>query len=483
MTILQRSTFVGTEHANVRPGAYSSKATLEGIVKDQAYLYERITGLAVPDAASASAAGHDHTGAGDGAIIRLPICQQYMGALLQRQPSVPLSGGTNWTGWSKLIWHPFYCEPGLDQMMCVLWVDRETYAYNETFRAIMMDSTLALVGTYQSSNGIRGYLISDEDKVGMVFTLETVPGQVNVLAVEAWDGLYHPTVPVTASPVTVGELMPEFRRVLGFTLSPEIQRPNRELRQYSQSSVTTASTTTPSAFISMDDALVQDDVGLSSYHLVSLAKDDAMLQELATGKPAGNNAATVVDGHNHQDGTTLADCGTLLRRTVGSWFYGTVRTPPGLDKKYYDDVDTIGSGVITNRWTGGVNAITIDSAAGTTTRVVATHVFRMPQLDSAHTAATTGDVNVVVMAYLDNSKGGNQLTIGVSIGNANGTLFNPESTHTLTATGRVVHTFLAVDADSTVVTSGSQCTLRIRMTNSTNTDGSSFIYGSSVVIA
>jgi hypothetical protein len=477
MTILQRSTFVGTEHADVRPGAYSATDTLEGIVKDQAYLYERITGLAVPDAASASATGHDHTGAGDGAIIRLPICQQYMGALLPRQPSNPVSGGTNYAGWSKLIWHPFYCEPGLDKMMCVLWVDRETYAYNETFRAIMMDSSLALIGTYQVSNGLRDYLISENDRIGMVFTLETIPDAVNVLVIEGWDGYYHPTVPVDTS--TVGELMPDFRRVLGFTLSPEIQRPNRELRQYSQSTVTTASTTTPAAFISFDDELVQDDVGLSSYHLVSLAKDDAMLQELSTGNPAGNNAATVVDGHNHQGGTTLATCGVPLQRTVGSWFYGTIRTPLNGIKAEYGDLDTIGAGTIANQWTGGVNAITINSSAGTTTRTVATHFFRMPELTAAQMAASTGSVNVVVMVYADTSKC--DLTIGVAIGEATGLVFGTEDAHTFTTLGRHVYTFRAVDA-SLLGSGGVGGSLRIRMTNSSNTNGASFLYGSSVWI-
>lgn len=475
MTIIQRSTFVGTEHADVRPGAYSNTSTIEGIVKDQAYLYERITNLTVPDAASAAVAGHDHSGAGDGAIIRVPICQQWMGALLHRQPTNPVSGGVNYAGFSKLIWHPFYCEPGVDRMTCILWVDRETYAYSETIRAIMMDSTLALIGTYQVSNGVRDYLITDNDRVGMVYDLQTVPDAVNVLTVEAFDGYYHSSVPVDTT--TIGELMPEFRRVLAFTLMPEIRTPNRQLRQYTTSSVTTASTITPSAYISMDDALVQDDVGVSSYHLVSMTKDDAMLQELATDKPAGNAAATVVDGHNHEGGTTLATCGATLKRTLGSWFYGTIRTPLNGTKANYGDIDTIGSGLIANYWTGGVNAITINSSAGTTTTTVATHLFRMPELTAAQLAATTGAINVVVFVYADTSKC--NLTVGVSIGNSSGASFGTESTHTFTTLGRHVYSFAAVDA-SALSAGGVIGSLRIRMTNSSNTNGASFLYGASI---
>lgn len=479
MTTLQRSTFVGTEHADVRPGAYSSTSVVEGIVKDQAYLYERITNLAVPDAASAAVAGHDHTGAGDGAIIRVPICQQYMGALLQRQPSVPVSGGggggVNLSGWSKLIWHPFYCEPGVDTMTCILWVDRETYAYAETFRAYITTPGGAVFGLVQVANGVRDYLVSDSDQIGMVYDLQSDPGFVNVLVVEAWDGYYHSSVPVDTS--TVGELMPEFRRVAGFTLMPQIRTPNRNLRPYSTSSVTTSSTITPSTYIPMDDALVQDDVGLSSYHLISMAKDDAMLQELATDNPAGNAAATVVDGHNHEGGTTLATCGAPLQRTIGSWFYGTIRTPLNGTTSYYGDIDTIGGGSITNYWTGGVNALTINSSAGTTTRTVATHLFHMPELTAAQLVASTGAINVVVHVYADTSKC--NLTVGVAIGNSSGASFGTESTHTFTTLGRHVYTFAAIDA-SALSAGGVIGTLRIRMTNSSNTNGASFLYGSSI---
>jgi len=477
MTILQRATFSGTPHADVRPGAYTKTATVEGIIKDQAYLYERITNLAVPDAASALATGHDHSGGGDGATIRLPICQQYMGALLPRQPTNPLSGTQNYAGWSKLIWHPFYCEAGVNQMMCVLWVDRETYAYNETFRAYMMAPSFAIIGNIQSSNGVRSYLISDEDKIGMVFLLDTTPTIVNILAVDAWDGYYHNTVPVDTT--TVGELMPEFRRVLGFTLSPEIKKPNRNIPSYQSSTTTTTSSTTPSSFVSFDDALVSDDVGLSSYHLVSMAKDDAMLQELSTGKPAGNNASTVVDGHNHQGGTTLSDCGKTIERTIGSWFYGTIRTPLGSSKSDYGDIDTIGSGLIANQWTGGTNAVTINSSAGTTERIVATHFFRMPELTTAQMAASTGSVNVVVMAYADTSKC--NLTVGVSIGNADASSFGVQSTVTFTTPGRRVYSFRAVDA-SVLGAGGVGASLKITMKNSSNKDGASFLYGSSVWI-
>jgi len=475
MTILQRATFSGTPHADVRPGAYTKTATVEGIIKDQAYLYERITNLAVPDAASALATGHDHSGDGDGAVIRLPICQQWMSALLLRQTANPVQSNVNYAGWSKLIWHPFYCQPGLDKMMCVVWVDRETYGYSESFRAIMQDSSLDPIGTYQVANGLRDYLISESDEIGLIYTLETTPDAINVLVLEAWDGYYDSSVPVDTT--TIGELLPEFRRVMGFTLSPEIRKPNKNLSSYSQSTVSTTTVTVPSTYISFDDALIADDIGLSSYHLVNMAKDDAMINELATNNPAGNNAASVVDGHNHQGDSTLSGCGVALQRTIGSWFYGTIRTPINGTKANYGDLDTIGAGTIPNRWTGGVNAITINSTAGTTTRTVATHFFRMPELTAAELLATTGSINVVVMVYVDASKA--DLTVGVSIGNASGASFGTESTHTFNVTGRYVYTFRAIDA-SALSAGGAIGTLRIRMTNSSNSSGSSFLYGSSV---
>lgn len=477
MTILQRSTFSGTAHQDVRPGAYTKTATVQGIVKDQAYLYERITGLAVPNAGSASATPHDHSGDGDGALIRVPYGQQTFFSLLRRQPANPVSGGVNYAGWSKLIYHPFYCEAGLSSVQCVLWVDRETFAYKDTFRAIALDSSLNEIGSHVFSDGLFPYLDSDSDRVAMVFSVETNPGAINVMMIEAWDGYYDNTVPVDTT--TIGELMPEFRRVLAFTISPEIKSPNRDLYTHTTSTVSTT-TSVPSTFTSFDDELIADDVGLSSYHLISIAKDDAMLHELATNNPAGNNAALTLAGHNHQGGTTLADCGAALNRNVGSWFYGTIRTPINGVKAEYGDLDTIGSGLIANQWTGGVNAITINSSAGTTTRTVARHLFRAPELTSAAYTGTTGDFNAVLVVYVDASKA--NLTVGVSIGNQSGASYGTESTQTISTTGRHVLGFSALDA-SVLSSGGVIGSIRIRMTNSSNSSGSSFLYGCSVFIA
>lgn len=479
MTILQRSTFVGTNHQDVRPGAYTETATVEGIIKDQAYLYERLTALTVPSAGSAAAAGHDHTGNGDGAIFRMPICQQYLSALLLRQAANPVQSSTNYAGWSKLIYHPFYCEPGLDRMMCVLWVDRETFAYGETFRAIMLDSTLAKIGTHQVSNGLRDYLVSENDKIGMVFTLETNPGQINVLSLEAWDGFYHPTVPVDTT--SAGQLLPEFRRIMSFSISPEIKRPNKQLQSYTPNISNTANVQVPTTYIPFDSALVSDDVGLSSYHLVNISKDDAMLQEIATNKPAANRSSQTVSGHNHQGVSSPDGSGKPLNRTIGSWFYGTVRPASAAQSTYYNTtsslIDVIGGGLIPSVWTGGVNAITITSAAGTTARTVARHLFRMPELTSAALTGGSGNINAVLLVSVDASK--SNLTVGVSIGNQSGTVYGTESTQTITTTGRHVITLSKIDA-SVLSSGGAIGTIKITMKNSSNSNGSSFLYGASL---
>lgn len=479
MTILQRSTFVGTNHQDVRPGAYTKTATVEGIVKDQAYLYERITDLAVPNAGSAAVSGHDHTGNGDGAIIRVPICQQYMGALLERTAAVPISGSTNYTGWYKLIWHPFYCQPGVDTVSCILWVDRETYAYSENFRAYIQSPSFAIVGLAQTANGVREYLTSDNDVIGMVYDLQATPGIVNILAVDAWDGYYDKTVPVNTN--DVGELLPEFRRVVGFTLMPQIKKPNRSIRSYTTPSVTTGSTTTPGSFTSFDSALVADDVGLSSYHLVNMAKNDAMLQELATGNPAGNSASSVVDGHNHQDGGTVGTSGALLKRTIGSWFYGTVRTPLGGDQSNYATTlaltDKFPDSSLTSKWSGGVNAITINNSAGTTEQVVALHIFRMPETTAANLAESTGAINVSFFVNVNAAQA--DLTIKAEIGNANGTSFGNAASTTVSTTGRQIVTLRAVDA-SVLGTGGVLGTLRITMKNDASKAAASFLYGSCI---
>lgn len=479
MTILQRSTFAGTEHADVRPGAYTKTAVVEGIVKDQAYLYERITNLAVPNAASISATGHDHTGDGDGALIRIPYSQQPLGILLERRTSAPIAAGTDYAGFSPVIWMPFYCPPGVSEVMCVLWVDSATEAQLLTFRGVVLDGSFAEINSPINPKNHSEYhwLRPPDDSVhGIVFVLAASPGSVCTLKIEAWDGYYTAAVPPTQS----GEILAATRTLYGMTFGPYIREPNRNLLQYSTPTTTQNILSVPSSFTSFDSALIANDHGLSGYHLVNIEKNDALLHEILTDKPAGAEASQAVDGHNHADGTTLAQAGDNIPRTLAAWSYGTVRPFPedGTGSTYYEYTDVIGNPPtvkFANVWSGGSNAITITTTAGTSWVTVAKHLVRIPDAIAANVAAGTGKLVGVAMVYFDPSKA-TRLDVQMSLGDASDTNYGAVASDFTTATGRDLLECRGIQCQNPT-TSGAVCTLKIEMKNTVSSNSASFLYG------
>lgn len=479
MTILQRSTFVGTEHADVRPGAYTKTSVVEGIVKDQAYLYERITNLAVPNAASISATGHTHTGNGDGALIRIPYCQQPLGILLERRTSAPISGGIDYAGFSPCVWMPFYCPLNVSEVMCVLWVDAATEAQLLTFRGVVLTSGFVEVNSPinpENHSNYRWLQPPDDSVHGLVFVLPTNPGAVCTLKIEAWDGYYTAAVP----PTQAGELLAATRRIYGMTFGPYIREPNRNLLQYSTPTSTQAILSVPSSFTSFDDELIANDTGVSGYHLVSIEKNDALLHEILTDKPAGAEASQTVNGHNHAGGTTLALAGNSVPRTLGAWVYGTVRPPPedGTGSTYYEYADVIGNPPtvkFSNVWSGGSSAITITTGAGTSWVTVAKHLVRIPEAIAANVAAGTGKLVGVAMVYFDPSKA-TRLDVRMSLGSVSDTNYGATSSDFTTATGRDLLQCTGIQCQNPT-TSGTVCTLKVEMKNTVSSNSASFLYG------
>lgn len=481
MTIKQSATFIGTEHADVRPTAYSKTAVLDGIIGDQAYLFERITNLPVPDAPSAAVVGHDHSGNGDGAIIRVPWCDQLMQASLPRRAAAPISGGTDYAAFSDLIAMPFYCPPGVDQVQCVLWVDSATVTERGSFRAVCQNASFAQIGEWASALTVSHIDsgVADTGLRGLSFTVDANQGAPCVLIVQAWDGAFSESVPANES----GELLGD-RFVYGMTFGPVLKKPNQQLLAFQETSnQPRVLLDLTGDFVSFDSALISDDLGVSSYHLTNVVKNDGVISELATGVPAGTDFTASVDGHNHADGASTSappGVGNEISRTLAAWSYGTVRPPveDGTSSTKYSYNDVIGSGVFSNIWYGGTNAISVLLTAGTNWQVAAKHIVRIPASISSNLSSGTGKINAVFLVDFDAGKA-TQLNIRASIGDENDANYGASVSSSTTSTGRVLIYCNSIPVTSTP--SGEQiCTLKVEMRNSTGSASASFLLGAAL---
>lgn len=485
MTILQRSTFSGTAHQNVRPGAYTKTTTVQGIVKDQAYLYERITGLAVPNAGSALATPHDHSGDGDGALIRVPYCQQPLGISLAARTSAPIISGADYAAFSPFVWTPFYAQAGVSKVMAVLWVNRGAENARTSFRGACYDASLNRIGDWVTPKTELQYKWLEPPADGLhalVFVLNCNAGAANTVRLDAWDGLWDESVPANER----GQKLEDNRFVHSMCIGPEIRQPNAELVQYGPPSSTTSALGLPSSLTSFDSAQITDDVGLSSYHLVNINKNDGVLQELATNKPAGAEASATLAGHNHGDGATLATGpGVEIGRTLGAWFYGTVRPPPedGTGSTYFEFADVIGNPPtvkFANEWEGGSSAITITTAASTNWTTVAKHLVRIPETIAANVSTGTGKLIGVAFVWFDATKA-TRLDVRMSLGDANDANYGTTASDFTTVSGaRDLLYCQRIPATSTPA-GGQICTLKVEMKNTTSQNAASFLYGTALV--
>lgn len=481
MTIKQSATFLGTEHADVRPAAYSKTAVLDGIIGDQAYLFERTTNLPVPDAPSAAVVGHDHSGNGDGAIIRIPWCNQLMQASLPRRAAAPISGGTDYAAFSNLIAMPFYCPPGVDQVQCVLWVDSATVTERGSFRAVCQDASFTQIGEWASASVVSHIEsgVADTGLRGLSFTVDSNQGAPCVLIVQAWDGAFSESVPANEN----GELLGD-RFVYGMTFGPVLKKPNQQLLAFQETSNQPRSLLDLTGdFVSFDSALISDDLGVSSYHLTNLAKNDGVISELATGIPAGTESSISVDGHNHADGASVSappGVGSEISRTLGSWSYGTVRPPvnDGTSSFNYDYDDVIGTGSFSNIWYGGVNAIALLNSANTSWQIVAKHLVRIPASVAANLSSGTGKLTLVSLVNFNAAKA-TRLDIRASLGDENDLNYGATSIGSSLANGRDLVYCTAIPATS--IPAGEQiCTIKIEMLNNKKAAAASFLLGAAL---
>lgn len=478
MTILQRSTFVGTDHTRARPGSTTRKSDVETWLKDQAHVYEAVTAAAVPNASPISATGHIHDGS-NGAIIRIPLAHIGTRALLHRRSSAPTSGGVDYSGYEAFYWFPVFVPEGVTSVMVCMFVrNRETA---ESLRVTTQTTGLATIEQQDGSQAFSSssnptafthWLYPGFDDVMVVGWLIAVnEGVVNLVKLEAWDGYWNQFGDAVNG---LGEALPLSRWVGGVTVLPMGRGPVSGAQAVSPAITDSTTVKVPTAFTSFDSALVTNDRSINSYVLVGALKNDALLREVLTGRPAGNRPSATFAGHNHKDdaATSLDSSGDDIDQPLGSWAYGTMRAPAslsGLSAEYsYEDVPR-GEGTFENVWDAPSAPLLYSGTADSTYFALFNHRVRIPAAVAANLADGTGKLKVAALVYND----GNEAFVGASLGDKDEGAFDTEQNNSTTSDPRGVVTLTGVECTNPEEVNA----LKIRLARVTTKNHKVGIYG------
>lgn len=463
MTILQNPTFQGTPHNEVRPGSGVRGSTVRRWLRDQAAVYEGITGKPVPHAPSIAATPHVHDGT-NGAIIRIPLAHGAFTVGLPRRQSILFDAGTYYEGFYPFEWRPFYVPKGITQVAVMVLMRRlETF---ETLRCTIQNELLGVIDQQTRETGVTRLPWQQPPgdlQVGCWFMTVT-PGAVNVLKLEAWDGYYQPGAVLADAPV--GVPLPENRGVSGWAVVPVERAPQRIPAATRPSFADDVRVKTPSTFTSFDDHLVQNGRALPSYVLVKALQNDALLYERLTGRPAGARSAPTLEGHDHRGAGD--EFGVDIDHALGSWGYGTLRAPPVGASVAYSSADVPGS--YDNIWTAPCAVqLSMANSSPSTDYTLFQHRVRIPELDASHLANGTGKLKFAALVY----DAGVGATIKASMGDAEATSWDTVGSAAASGTGREV-----------LVIEGLECSrpreinsLRIQVRYSSKKDKAFGLYG------
>ena len=446
--------FSGVQMNDTRPGAYATESTMQKMTGDQAHAYEVLSNQPVPGAGSITANGvHNHTitdGTNDtGALVRHPHHINFMEARLYPRP-------TNLTDDLRLFtpfyWQPVYIPPGTDHVSVVLVCLRGENKNKRLKRFRMkiydVDTTVSpITFTETISKPFENSTISNEfyipESAGSPF--ETIytkispaqkdfsAGGVFLFRVDAWDGAAFLQYTESEEDDQV-----ELNTVNSLMILPVKQKPILDPYQWTQAQQTTGTAiSTPAAFQPVETDWVQDDRSINSAVLTNSSRNDSLLYEVTTGRPAGNKAVQTHNGHNHANwtpgsspargGTTdLDDVGQEISWNLGTWQYGVLREPINLGPGLFFDFDmTYDDGTASpvtppdNVWAGRIIAPTICDT-GNTNGVWATvseHIVRLPAGTDANTGVTgtASKFSAVVFVANENLVGNNELRIELSM--------------------------------------------------------------------
>jgi hypothetical protein len=331
-----------------------------------------------------------------------------------------VDSGVNYEGFYPYVWAPFYAPPGVSSVLVLVHVGMSRDVVGG-FRVTTQDSSLNLIDQVtgldavlsSSTPGDPGHWL--DHGVGghftMAFTCAVTPGAVNLLKLEAWDGYYDHNGGALS---LTGSRQPD-RIVYGWSVLPVLTPPRQVPVHIPPDIADNDSVKVPSAFTPFDSALVANNRAISSHLLVNAMKNDALLWEVATGKPAGQRGTATYTGHTHKGDTSLNSGGAELSQTLGSWAYGTLRAPPGGGGAHHLRVD--------EPWNGGFSAddgwsaftayqINASAATNGAWYAAAYHRVRIPAALSASLADGTGKLKAAALIYDNGVTTGVRVTMG-----------------------------------------------------------------------
>lgn len=447
MAILQEAAFSGVDANDARPNAIALTGVLESIAKGQAWVYESITGVAVPDAAGISAAPHIHDGT-DGALVRTPLAS---GVLEARLAQIVPTETSATPGWEKIVYVPFFVPAGFSEVSLVLVASGSNVG--STVRAVVEDTSFAGNEEPKNLTSAAAYFAAEVFDSWEV-RLAVNPGVVNILRIDAWAGKSLPGAAVDDDGPYTGD-----KYLYTWQIVP-VNNPHSE-------PVLALSPTIPQQLLSrgylqsFDANYIQADKGLDTWVLRNMAQNDGLLRELLTGRPAGtaSMAQRQRTGHRHADNgaADLDDSGALVDTSLGAWGYGVMRGTYGPDTGRIE-VDEVRPTAITV-WTGRIIAPNLKATTSAIT--VALHCFRLPATLTSHLTGTSV-LKFAVLLYSGTTDG---IQIGVTIGDADFATLDSETVVSDSVSGvRLVTGEVdgEVDGSAALVQDDILCTVRLR---------------------
>ena len=416
MTIIEKSTFTGVDHHTTRPfSRVRMGQQLKKVAQDQAYAYKTLTGVAVPNAPGSDVAtNHTHDGT-TGAVIPIPVAQEWLGANLARGP--------NAGGYAPLIFFPFFAPPGVTTWRLYL-ATRKPDALISIVRCKVMKSSLETTAGGSAFRRIR----DTSDEAGSAYVIYSditvTANSLNCLRLECVEG--------STAPVDVDVISYSFVPYFGDPVIYSAPDPLDENTSIVGPTATDHLGAYP--FASFDDAMFDDDAAIPSYVVNSLNKNNVYLVERATGRAAGNrdvSSNTLWEGHGHGGrstvGTKSTNLGDEIDHSLGAWAYGSMRSGPTGSHPSDDMIDAANT-----TWTGRIFAPCL-TAGTTASQELVRHPVRLPLMRSISAYAhSSGDLNFAALVYKDDSKNGNiQVTAGMK--NADGS--SSGTTQSVSTTG------------------------------------------------
>lgn len=395
--------FQGLEINLVRPGSRARfLQQLLVCAQDQAELWERLTNLAVMPGGVIAATPHNHDG-DNSAVIPIPAANNYLAATLPAARTGTTSGE-----WAPVELQVLKTPPGVSHYFVSLWGSQGQPQLTDSARVKTLDSSMAIVEQNAQflelpaiATGLTEYRarisVADDD--------------VNTFVIECWDSEFRngsSTVPQeerTIRSVSIRPALADSVPVQSYT-PPAVPIGDVVVPDATYNWIAGG----PSAFAAFDSQMFDDGEALSSFLTQKLNANQALIWELLTGTPAGNNPAGHANresylGHNHMDAgsANLEDSGVDIDHLLGAWAYGVAREPPLAPdgRPSFDDPG--------NSWTGRLHGPAL-TVGGNVWRELARHKFRIPlaladNLEDSVGGATT-KLKAAALVYHDSAKSG-----------------------------------------------------------------------------